>query len=176
MNEAGICIDCLYKFNEYDEYHKLAKTVQDEISNLFVTTINQVKNNEEVIYAKEEHEEVDNEIIFNEIDDIQNDNVEEEFVLAIAEEESVLIERNKLPKKIQNAVRYETLPVLKTRTSENGFSMIQLSNFMLFQCDICDRTFKEKSKLKAHRQIHTSERNIVCPVSFEFLITYISGI
>lgn len=190
MSEAGLCVDCLHKFNEFDEYQKLAKSVQDEISNLFVSTINnQVKPNEnEEFYAKGEPvtDESSHDIIihhpnmFQGIDDIQNDN-DEFVVVAIAEDDedvkfsdlpiihADIIERNKLPKKIQNTVRNtETLQVLKTRTFNGdnaSYPMVQLNNrISLFQCDICERAFKEKSKMKAHRQIHTNERNIVCPV------------
>lgn len=33
----------------------------------------------------------------------------------------------------------------------------------LYQCDICMRTFKERSKLKSHKEIHTNLRNVICP-------------
>lgn len=33
-----------------------------------------------------------------------------------------------------------------------------------YQCEICLKTFKEKSKLKTHREIHTTERNVICPI------------
>jgi len=34
----------------------------------------------------------------------------------------------------------------------------------MYQCEICTKTFKEKSKLKSHREIHTTERNVICPI------------
>lgn len=34
-----------------------------------------------------------------------------------------------------------------------------------YQCDICAKSFKDRSKLRSHREIHTEERNVICPVS-----------
>ena len=46
------------------------------------------------------------------------------------------------------------------------FIVIELENKQrAFQCDICFKIFKDRSKLKVHREIHTSERNVLCLVS-----------
>lgn len=53
----------------------------------------------------------------------------------------------------------------QNRTAEISFIEEGADNQKMYQCELCLRVFKEKSKLKYHRQIHTSERNVVCPVS-----------
>jgi hypothetical protein len=56
---------------------------------------------------------------------------------------------------------------------EEGYKMISLDNNMrAFQCDICDKIFKDKTKLKLHREIHTDQRNVICQVlnSFTFIL------
>jgi uncharacterized Zn-finger protein len=47
---------------------------------------------------------------------------------------------------------------------EEELSIIYEGNQKLFRCELCGKAFKEKSKLKAHREIHTTERNVICPV------------
>lgn len=42
-----------------------------------------------------------------------------------------------------------------------------------YQCDICFKAFKDKSKLRTHREIHTDERNVICPVRLSRLIFHL---
>lgn len=57
---------------------------------------------------------------------------------------------------------------LKPRVKDDHteFIIIEMDdNSKAYQCDICFKTFKDRSKLRTHREIHTNERNIICPVS-----------
>lgn len=57
---------------------------------------------------------------------------------------------------------------------EEGYKMISLDNNMrAFQCDICDKIFKDKTKLKLHREIHTDQRNVICQVLNSFTLDVI---
>jgi hypothetical protein len=79
------------------------------------------------------------------------------------------LDTDKLPKKFQSPEEKQKImkaKSIKVKNDDDGLTIVQLdNNLKLFQCTICQRTFKEKSKLKSHLQIHTTERNIVCPVS-----------
>lgn len=57
---------------------------------------------------------------------------------------------------------------MPTKLDENNeFIVIELENNQrVYQCDICFKTCKDRSKLRTHREIHTQERNVICPVSF----------
>lgn len=50
------------------------------------------------------------------------------------------------------------------RSEDDSVKIIQLQNNQkLYQCEICMKTFKERSKLKSHKEIHTDQRNVICP-------------
>lgn len=52
------------------------------------------------------------------------------------------------------------------KSTAGDFIILELDgNQKAYRCDICMKTFKDKSKLKTHREIHTDERNVICPVS-----------
>lgn len=49
--------------------------------------------------------------------------------------------------------------------SKEKINVIDRGNSLkAYQCDVCLKSFKEKSKLKTHREIHTTERNVICPI------------
>lgn len=53
----------------------------------------------------------------------------------------------------------------KASKKRDDFIIVELDdNQKGFQCDVCFKTFKDKSKLRNHREIHTEERNVICPV------------
>lgn len=52
----------------------------------------------------------------------------------------------------------------RPRTSDDfEFTIRQVGDQKYFQCDVCNKLCKDRSKLKTHREIHTSERNVICP-------------
>lgn len=54
--------------------------------------------------------------------------------------------------------------IIKQETED--FVVVELDNKQrVFQCEVCSKTFKDRSKLKVHREIHTTERNVICLVS-----------
>jgi hypothetical protein len=130
---------------------------------------------------KLEIEETDEDLVYHEVESIQSESGgNEEMILAhevsdmafdlVDIVEVAEIDRNNLPRKLQTSQKGEKQKVVKTRSIQSvnePYPIVQLGNIRLFQCDICSRTFKEKSKLKAHKEIHTTERKVVCPVSLK---------
>lgn len=56
------------------------------------------------------------------------------------------------------------------KQENRNFMIVELeNNKRAFQCDICSKTFKDRSKLKSHREIHTTERNVICKVIFKYV-------
>jgi hypothetical protein len=59
------------------------------------------------------------------------------------------------------------------KQENRNFMVVELeNNKRAFQCDICCKTFKDRSKLKCHREIHTTERNVICKVFLKNKLTY----
>lgn len=85
--------------------------------------------------------------------------------------EVAVIDKKNLPRKFQTFQSGDKHQIVKARAvKSDSYTIVQLdNNIRLYQCEICNRTFKEKSKLKAHREIHTTERNVFCPVRFLFI-------
>lgn len=146
-------------------------------------TIHEGKNDEEVniitinviedlgIKIENVEEAATDIMIYQSIDDIQTDN--DEFTMPNLPSnvmESDIIDLNKLPKKVHASVKDESCQIFKSKSIQDGandqFTLVHLSdNIVLYQCETCCRAFKEKAKLKVHRQIHTTERNVICSVS-----------
>lgn len=162
----------------------MASQIQQEISSLFYSTINQVKDDDTLDHnAKVELEDPDD-VIYQSIDGLHTQIGDDHEELILAQEvsefpvmedaivEMAEIDRRNLPRKLQAIQKSEKQKVVKTRSikseKNDSYTIVQLpeNNVKLYQCEICNRTFKEKSKLKAHREIHTTERNVICPVSF----------
>lgn len=153
----------------------MSQQIQQEITNLFDQTVSG---------SNEQLEENDPEVKSELVDDIIYETIEDtkDSELLLAEEaiqtvtdpveidyvEVDLIDNTKLPKEFQSPDDRQKIIKSKSIKAEGDDSLIVIqldNNTKLFQCEICQRTFKEKSKLKSHRQIHTTERNIVCEVS-----------
>ncbi|KAG5680920.1 hypothetical protein PVAND_010396 [Polypedilum vanderplanki] len=183
INEGGVCSDCFNKFNEYDQYSTLAIQTKQELVALFENSSSNCNNQpieeeEGDAIVEEEIEgvvEIEDEILTGNIVEEE----EEEFIthetVDIGEQTEVIdlievsyLDTDKLPKKFQNPeVKEKILKTksIKVKNEEDGTTIVQLdNNIKLFQCNICQRSFKEKSKLKAHLQIHTTERNVFCPI------------
>jgi stress-induced morphogen len=102
---------------------------------------------------------------------VVEEGVNDELYLAhsLEEIEEDYLENEKLPRAFQN-VELKQQKVIKSRVlrsdKDEDIRVVELieNGIKLYQCEICSRTFKERSKLKSHRQIHTDIRNISCPL------------
>ncbi|CAG9804864.1 unnamed protein product [Chironomus riparius] len=178
VNEGGVCDSCIEKFYEYDQYQNLAQKIQEEIVSLFDSSVSENDDQQGDLNDQEVKSELieDDEIVYDNIEDVKatelllaeamietaNDNQSVEVDLV----EVDFLDNTKLPREFQSPEDKHKVIKSKFIKSEGDDSVIVVqldNNAKLFQCEICERTFKEKSKLKSHRQIHTTERNFVCP-------------
>lgn len=154
VQEAGVCQNCFIKFNEYDEYRMMAENVRSQIIALLDDSNEEAANDPEdsVSFIKQELD----------ISDRSMDSYEECSPLEVDDESQMIVYDFSTEK--ARAVS----PQASIRTSrwlENKPDDSITGNQIMYQCEICFKTLKDKSKLKSHREIHTTERNVICPVS-----------
>lgn len=174
VEEAGICQNCFIRFNEYDEHQTLADHIKNDLIALFESgsensdrkPAEKVIEDEEISYEIQEEDAgiQEEEIFFPK--KIGEDNLEvadEQFI------DSFSWTDPKDPNVDDKIPELSQITEVKTQRSKAGrpseVSSFSKNDMKLFECSICLRLFKEKSKLKAHREIHTTERNVICPVS-----------
>lgn len=181
ISDAGICQMCFVKFDEYDELQTRADQVQIDLVSLFETSNatlaekTAIKTEQESVYqddivfemVEEDVKENDEQLLMVETEDqdFQNDQMIVSYDWLNEADMPVDVIQVKTVKKPQ--------PVLQrqNRNDENFIVVQHGPNQKSYQCDICQRLFKERSKLRAHRDIHTTERNVICPVSSYLLLT-----
>lgn len=125
------------KLNEYDNYLNLASQIQSELTDLFFTTIEKIKEEEE-LQLKPEVEDPDD-LVYQAIEGMENNFAEdEEMILAQEVDDDTVdiveideIDRKNLPRKLQMLKREPKQKVLKTRSvksKEESFTVVQLDN------------------------------------------------
>lgn len=170
VQESGVCQNCFIKFNEYDEHQTLAETIQLELVALMDNKIIALDEEtpEENLIKKEVIEEVsidpiDYEPYESEEMFMPNDDQEEQEVEAIHEDYGhyeIIVDDTK-----ENVKMLSRNLLAKSRASGEYIVLDMDGNQKAYQCDICFKAFKDKSKLRTHREIHTDKRNVICPVS-----------
>lgn len=175
--DAGVCQNCFIKFNEYDEHLTMAENIQDEVIKLFEANINagceekpiiKLERDDEEYFAYEmvEDSKPNNEIFLSDLKHMSDNEEDEQFAV------NEWLDQEKLPKKIRQELLFPvkteneaSLTRIEKTDRDEGLKIVQLeNNLKLYQCEVCSRTFKERSKLRSHSEIHTNERNVVCPV------------
>ncbi|CRK98347.1 CLUMA_CG011707, isoform B [Clunio marinus] len=165
IDEAGICQNCLIKFNEYDEHRSVAEQIQAELSSLFQNTCEAYGNNikqekqdtwEDQFHAQEE--------INNSIDTYEASQISNEYIAEMCMESA---EEGSYPKneKIMTTLgdnESKLVPFLKEKSST--FEKINKKVHQLekrdYICQICEKAFLESKTLRRHMKYHLIERNI----------------
>jgi len=102
-----------------------------------------------------------------EIEDAEEEEEEESHIIEQEDYqfEVVVDEKNETPNlPAKRVVKPRQQRSIKTEGAD-GYNIVNLENGQkLYQCDVCSKTFKDRSKMRVHREIHTSERNIICEV------------
>lgn len=164
LEDAVVCHNCFEKFNQYDRFKTQADIFQAELIALFNSSLE-----DETKSVKEEHEEITEEVYYEHSVDIQEEPFSKYENFPEDQVETKVIGFDWINEQNEADILQRSLAVTnieKPHTSKQFKARNQdLSAERKFQCEICHKTFKEKSKLKAHREIHNSERNVVCPVS-----------
>jgi hypothetical protein len=189
INEAGVCQTCFLKFNEYDEHLTNAEQIQQEL--LALMENKQTLSEEEHL---DEHSRVESITTFKEEEELSTDVIEYEPYDAHETQEELYLEHGEETELTEGTV-IETLgedchfEIVVDDTKENRqkkpfmvskskfkheqpeFQIIETDDHQkMYQCDVCLKMFKDKSKLRSHREIHTNERNVICPVRSRLLV------
>lgn len=177
--ETGICQNCLIKFNEYDEFLTKAENLQTELTNMLLgNTTKYIEAEEEhvdeteTVLIKQENIEIDeNAVMFQPIYESEEENSKNEIDPASSDYQMEVVVDNIKENVIgsASATKQRILAIskekpIKSETVDEYF-VIEVGQQKLFRCDICEKDFKDRSKLKVHREIHTTERNVICQVS-----------
>lgn len=175
LHESGVCQNCFIKFNEYDEHQTLADSIAtdlvDLMDNKLIAFEEEVEQQAQTV--KEEIVSQDEELEFEHYDGEETftaEDVEEmaDEVVENFEEEpegdfqyEIIVHESK-----ENTKPKVTSATKAIKGEHEQFIILETENNQkLFQCDICFKTFKDRSKLRTHREIHTDQRNVICPVS-----------
>lgn len=177
INESGVCQNCFIRFNEYDEHQSMADEIQRDLVSLME---NKIFTLEEEMTTQVKVEQQEEEIIASEVDyeiyEAQEDEEEEQLFEEDDENEGetvveaidddyhfeIVVDDTKENVKGKQVRATEAKPKMIDGNPE--LIILQLDDHStVYQCDICFKTCKDKSKLRSHREIHTSERNVICP-------------
>lgn len=173
LHEAGVCQNCYIKLNEYDEHSTIAEQLQFELVSIMekaTATVIEEVDAEDNIKCEEIEEGVVEEIEYDgaepEYEELfsgtaEGEEVEEALVGGDYTYEIVVDDTKENIKREYKPAAYKSAP--RPRSKDNEFVVLEVDNQKLYQCDICLKTFKDKSKLRTHREIHTEERNVICP-------------
>lgn len=186
IEEAGVCQNCFIKFNEFDEHQTLAEHIQFELVSLLNSknyetdseqyaklTLEEIEESQhsvddtrdDVEYEQFDDEEMQEEMFVADLEENQETNEIVETEVETTEEDfhyEVIVDDTK-----ENIETKEVKHIVKSKGKDDfGYIIVEMDdNMRAYQCDICQKTFKDKSKLRTHREIHTDERNVICPVS-----------
>lgn len=143
IESAGICQNCFIKFNEIDEHQAVIEKIQDELLDLFNSTQANVQDTKADVKQPEEEVEVQ-ELYVNEV---------------VSEEEYVTLEPTDHDE--ADTVFKKRGPKRK-RNLDEGLIMVEVDGSKYYQCDVCRKVFKDRYKLKTHKETHTEDRNVCC--------------
>lgn len=156
LQDAGICQNCFIKFNDYTEHLSIANQIQCELLQIFEASqteefkLEQIP--EQTDYYGEEDLEQTHDVYEEEPEEVIGDPIIIEYDLNDSNSKNFFAE-------VRSKEEKETL-----NRSHEGYTVLRAEDdSKLYQCDICRKAFKERSKLKTHREIHTTERNVICP-------------
>lgn len=173
LHEAGVCQNCYIKLNEYDEHSTLAEQIQLELISIMdratANVIEEVDANDHIKCEEIEDvgvvEEVDYDGMEQEYEEIFSGSADaeevEETLVGDYHYEIVVDDTKENLKREGKPTVYKS--VARPRSKDNDFVVLDVGNQKFYQCDICFKQFKDKSKLRTHKEIHTDERNVICP-------------
>lgn len=164
LEVAGICQNCFIKFNEYDEHQTIADQMQLELTELY--------KREPIDYSEVKVEP--EEYFFH----FEDDNVE---VVDMPDEVVLIPQQISPPEGFMKMEKEEKFmkplivkPVRKICEGrvdrDEGLTIVMIDGVKHYKCEFCGKDdFTSRSRIKTHRQIHTSERKYICQVCFKSL-------
>lgn len=193
--ECGVCQNCYIRCNEYDEHVTTAEQIQCELLSLLQAKQEQSDADDGEANVNIKIEEMEAELEYESLEDmlinqeeepryeeieageievheetIENENDELQFEIVMDEENSAdndkQTDSDSSKPHISSKSTYKPRP--KTKELDEEMTIKVVDGQRLFECSICFKTFKDRSKLRVHREIHTDERNIICEVRKNF--------
>lgn len=156
LEGSGICQMCYIKFNEYDEHSTIAQQILSELNSMLTIR-------ESYVEIKAEIKDVDVEkvIVYNEYDvntvEVPDFSTDQEYIIQelepkqeISDEDTIKI---KTEKKRSSYIK---------KDKDAGFIVTMINGQKHFTCEVCRKHFLNRSRLRTHRLIHSTERNYVC--------------
>lgn len=146
---GGICQCCFIKFNEFDEHATLASKIQNEITEIYEScaSLEYMVKLEDENDVKDDQLDISEVIIENSLDCNEISEYEQDDQYdAIADTSDSKVKRQYRRKK----------------NLDEGLIVVEVDGVKIYQCEICQKLCKDRYKLKAHREIHTTERRICC--------------
>lgn len=170
MMESGVCQNCFIKLNEYDEHMTQASYIEEELLSIMNSKEGDIE--EEIEYENIKVEETDENIIHEDSTSIAYDPYENDGLFLSDTQDTIkedLVDTSDLAEGSGN-LHFEIIVddtkenVVKKKSIDfKDLIVYKDQNQKYYQCDICQKICKDKSKLKTHREIHTDERNVECP-------------
>lgn len=148
IDSAGICQNCFIKFNEIDEHQAIIEKIQEDLLVLFNTTQTNAQDTKVDMKVTEEDIEVA-ELYVND----EEVATEEEYLASDIKEEYGTDEADPMRKK--RGPR-------KKKNLDAGLIMVEVDGSKFYQCEVCRKVFKDRYKLKTHKETHNVNRNICC--------------
>lgn len=153
FDERQICQNCFIKFNELDEHQVMVDRIQQELVDLYNTSITiMVAEPEQEIEVKLENETCEEPLDYEAIDEIL--------------EVKISPRKSKKPKTFEEP---SSRKKKKPRTNQNdptGFSVSVIDGKNHYKCEICSKVVTRRPQL--HRMTHTSERTFECEICGQF--------
>jgi stress-induced morphogen len=149
VENGGICQNCFIKFNEYDEHFSLSEHIKSELSGLL---------NQQFVEMKTEFKEddTDNVIFYSEYDE----NAEEVMPDVLQDELDV---HSPIRTKVTSSKEEKKKPSAYVKKDKDaGFIVTFINDQKHYTCEICKKLFQSRSRLRSHKQIHSTERNFMC--------------
>lgn len=148
------------KIESLDYREDLIQAEGDEIGETI--TFDPYANEDEIFQDQDETEEcyIDPSLLE------RNSNIQYEIIEATEDDKKAVKSQKKTTVTVNTSTESKRSNKIQARPRNSDdfeFAIRQVGDQKYFQCDICNKLCKDRSKLKTHREIHTSERNVVCP-------------
>lgn len=138
---SAICQNCFIKINEYDEHLSLARRIQDDLLNLYKADSEPADIKPNVKHENDETYEIMQ----------QNDELGDGFDIF-----------SNLSSHSPSKRKQERRSYKRKKNLDEGLTVVEVDGQKIYQCDICKKLCKDRYKLKTHREIHTTAREICC--------------
>lgn len=144
--ESAVCQNCFIKFNEYDEHSTIASKVQSELMLLYSSSF----RDDEDIKPDIDHD--------NELEDFGN------VQLMLEQEEESLEDEMHTQREqpVRCLVKSERRAYRRKKNLDEGLKVVEIDGTKIYQCDICKKLCKDRYKLKTHKEIHRTDRTVIC--------------